>query len=99
MYNKKMKMCSSCQWPVGRDLLPTCLHVSCAASPHVSQNAMAVPAGAIMFEETLYQSSAGGTPFVDILREQGIVPGIKVDTGLQVSRHFRAPCLTGCKLC
>ena len=44
-----------------------------------------------MFEETLYQSSAGGTPFVDILREQGIVPGIKVDTGLQVSRLIKAP--------
>ena len=43
-----------------------------------------------MFEETLYQSSAAGTPFVDILREQGIVPGIKVDTGLQVSRHPHA---------
>ncbi len=38
--------------------------------------------GAIMFEETLYQASAGGKPFVDILREQGIMPGIKVDTGL-----------------
>ena len=38
-----------------------------------------------MFEETLYQSSAAGKPFVDILREQGIVPGIKVDTGLQVA--------------
>lgn len=39
--------------------------------------------GAIMFEETLYQSSADGTPFVDILAQQGIKPGIKVDTGLQ----------------
>ena len=37
-----------------------------------------------MFEETLYQSGAGGKPFVDTLREQGIMPGIKVDTGLQV---------------
>ena len=36
-----------------------------------------------MFEETLYQSSADGTPFVDILSQQGIKPGIKVDTGLQ----------------
>ena len=34
--------------------------------------------GAIMFEETLYQSTAAGKPFVDVLREQGIVPGIKV---------------------
>lgn len=36
-----------------------------------------------MFEETLYQNSADGKPFVDILTEQGIKPGIKVDTGLQ----------------
>lgn len=40
-------------------------------------------AGAILFEETLYQSSKDGKPFVDILSEQGIKPGIKVDTGLQ----------------
>jgi len=39
--------------------------------------------GAIMFEETLYQSSHDGVQFVDILKKQGIVPGIKVDTGLQ----------------
>ncbi len=39
----------------------------------------------IMFEETLYQSAADGRPFVDVLKAQGIVPGIKVDTGLQVS--------------
>mmetsp|Transcript_14837 Transcript_14837/g.21825 ORF Transcript_14837/g.21825 Transcript_14837/m.21825 type:complete len:408 (-) Transcript_14837:69-1292(-) len=38
--------------------------------------------GAIMFEETLYQKAADGTPFVDILKDQGIFPGIKVDTGL-----------------
>jgi len=41
--------------------------------------------GCIMFEETLYQSCADGKPFVNVLKEQGIVPGIKVDTGLQVS--------------
>merc|ERR1712100_643883 len=34
--------------------------------------------GAIMFEETLYQSSSEGKTFVDCLKEQGIVPGIKV---------------------
>eukprot|EP00179_Madagascaria_erythrocladioides_P006894 CAMPEP_0198323388 /NCGR_PEP_ID=MMETSP1450-20131203/11648_1 /TAXON_ID=753684 ORGANISM="Madagascaria erythrocladiodes, Strain CCMP3234" /NCGR_SAMPLE_ID=MMETSP1450 /ASSEMBLY_ACC=CAM_ASM_001115 /LENGTH=403 /DNA_ID=CAMNT_0044027083 /DNA_START=86 /DNA_END=1297 /DNA_ORIENTATION=- len=38
--------------------------------------------GAIMFEETLYQSTADGKQFVDVLKDQGIVPGIKVDTGL-----------------
>lgn len=40
--------------------------------------------GAILFEETLYQASDEGIPFVDVLKSQGIVPGIKVDTGLQV---------------
>eukprot|EP00178_Gracilaria_changii_P028203 TRINITY_DN974_c0_g1_i1.p2 TRINITY_DN974_c0_g1~~TRINITY_DN974_c0_g1_i1.p2 ORF type:complete len:358 (-),score=95.96 TRINITY_DN974_c0_g1_i1:381-1454(-) len=38
--------------------------------------------GAILFEETLYQNSAQGKPFVDCLREIGIIPGIKVDKGL-----------------
>ncbi|GIL50637.1 hypothetical protein Vafri_6767, partial [Volvox africanus] len=40
--------------------------------------------GAIMFEETLYQKARNGSQFVDILLAQGIYPGIKVDTGLQV---------------
>ena len=35
--------------------------------------------GAILFEETLYQSTVDGKKMVDILVEQGIVPGIKVD--------------------
>merc|ERR1719437_331231 len=39
--------------------------------------------GAILFEETLYQDSKEGKPFVDLLNENGIIPGIKVDTGLK----------------
>mmetsp|Transcript_482 Transcript_482/g.610 ORF Transcript_482/g.610 Transcript_482/m.610 type:complete len:393 (-) Transcript_482:236-1414(-) len=38
--------------------------------------------GAILYEETLFQSHANGTPFVDCLNEVGVIPGIKVDTGL-----------------
>jgi len=38
--------------------------------------------GAILFEETLYQSTKAGKKMVDVLGEQGIVPGIKVDKGL-----------------
>lgn len=38
--------------------------------------------GAILFEETLFQSSKEGKPFVDCLKEIGIIPGIKVDKGL-----------------
>lgn len=33
----------------------------------------------ILYEETLYQKTADGTPFVDILKKKGVVPGIKVD--------------------
>lgn len=42
-----------------------------------------------MFEETLYQSCADGKPFVDVLRDQGIMPGIKVDGGLEASHRGR----------
>ena len=38
--------------------------------------------GAILFEETLYQSTVDGEKIVDVLKEQTIVPGIKVDKGL-----------------
>ncbi|KAM6554738.1 hypothetical protein CsatB_015500 [Cannabis sativa] len=38
--------------------------------------------GAILFEETLYQSTVDGKKMVDVLKEQDIVPGIKVDKGL-----------------
>ncbi len=37
--------------------------------------------GVILFEETLYQKAADGTPFVDLIRKAGAVPGIKVDMG------------------
>lgn len=40
--------------------------------------------GAILFEETLYQSDSNGKKFVDVLNEQNIIPGIKVD---KVSRQ------------
>ena len=38
--------------------------------------------GAILFEETLYQSTADGKKMVDVLVKQNILPGIKVDKGL-----------------
>ncbi|VAI90181.1 unnamed protein product [Triticum turgidum subsp. durum] len=37
--------------------------------------------GVILFEETLYQTAADGTPFVDILKAGNVIPGIKVDKG------------------
>jgi fructose-bisphosphate aldolase class I len=38
--------------------------------------------GVILFEETLYQKTADGKPFVDLLKENGVLPGIKVDKGV-----------------
>jgi fructose-bisphosphate aldolase class I len=37
--------------------------------------------GVILFDETIRQATAEGTPFPDLLTTQGILPGIKVDTG------------------
>ena len=37
--------------------------------------------GAILFDETIRQSSDDGTPFPKLLTGKGIIPGIKVDTG------------------
>ena len=39
--------------------------------------------GAILYEETLYQKHVDGDSMVDKLTKQGIIPGIKVDTGLK----------------
>ncbi|MBA2383762.1 MAG: fructose-bisphosphate aldolase, partial [Actinobacteria bacterium] len=37
--------------------------------------------GVILYDETIRQSSADGTPFAELLAGRGIIPGIKVDTG------------------
>jgi fructose-bisphosphate aldolase, class I len=38
--------------------------------------------GVIMYEETLYQKTAAGVTFAELLLSRGILPGIKIDTGL-----------------
>jgi len=38
--------------------------------------------GVILYEETLHQKCEDGTPFVEVLRRNGVIPGIKVDKGL-----------------
>jgi fructose-bisphosphate aldolase class I len=37
--------------------------------------------GVILYDETIRQSSADGTPFPELLASKGIIPGIKVDKG------------------
>jgi fructose-bisphosphate aldolase, class I len=37
--------------------------------------------GAILFDETIRQETKDGRPFIKVLTDAGIIPGIKVDTG------------------
>jgi fructose-bisphosphate aldolase class I len=37
--------------------------------------------GVILYDETIRQKAADGTPLVELLEKQGIIPGIKVDLG------------------
>lgn len=48
------------------------------ADPSLSNNI----SGVILFDETFRHSTSDGKPFVKLLQEQGIIPGIKVDTGI-----------------
>src|SRR3954453_2463472 len=52
-----------------RDLLFT----TEGAADHIS--------GVILYDETIRQSAADGTPFPKLLESQGVIPGIKVDIG------------------
>ncbi len=37
--------------------------------------------GVILFDETIRQKDSNGTPFPEVLKKKGIIPGIKVDKG------------------
>jgi len=39
--------------------------------------------GVILFDETIRQKTSNGTSFVEILEQKGVLPGIKVDQGLE----------------
>src|SRR5262245_6243264 len=44
--------------------------------------------GVILFDETIRQKTVDGTPFVEVLLEQEIIPGIKVDKGAKPLARF-----------
>ena len=44
--------------------------------------------GVILFDETLRQKSDDGTPFAELLRKAGSIPGIKVDAGAKALAKF-----------
>lgn len=39
--------------------------------------------GVILFDETIHQSTKNGTPFIEVLLDAGVIPGIKLDAGAQ----------------
>ena len=51
----------------------TLLFTAPGAGQHIS--------GVILFDETIRQNAADGTPMVEIIQDAGIMPGIKVDKG------------------
>ncbi len=50
--------------------------------------------GAILFDETLRQSTSDGVPFPTLLKKAGIIPGIKVDKGPQPLAGFPGDVVT-----
>ncbi|KAL0306216.1 UNVERIFIED_CONTAM: Fructose-bisphosphate aldolase, cytoplasmic isozyme 1 [Sesamum radiatum] len=46
-----------------------------------SPSSLSYLSGVILFEETLYQKTSDGKPFVEVLQENNVIPGIKVDKG------------------
>lgn len=50
--------------------------------------------GVILYEETLFQKAADGTPFVEIIKAAGAVPGIKVDKGAKPQTFFPGETVT-----
>ena len=49
-----------------------------------AKDAMAYVSGVILYDETIWQDAADGTPLVKIIADAGAVPGIKVDEGTEM---------------
>ena len=50
--------------------------------------------GAILYDETLRQSTKAGVPFTKVMMDNGILPGIKVDTGAKALAGFPGEMVT-----
>lgn len=50
--------------------------------------------GAILFDETIRQSTRDGKPFTQVMRDAGIIPGIKVDKGTHALAGFPGEVVT-----
>ena len=50
--------------------------------------------GVILYEETLFQKAADGTPLAELIKAAGSIPGIKVDTGAKPQTFFPGETIT-----
>ncbi len=50
--------------------------------------------GVILYDETIWQKAADGTPLVKIIEKAGAVPGIKVDEGTEVLANGKGDLIT-----
>lgn len=50
--------------------------------------------GVILFHDTLYEKASDGTLFIDLIKERGIIPGIKVDKGVKDLFGSEGECTT-----
>src|SRR6185369_7684209 len=57
-------------------------------------NAPQYISGVILYDETIRQKTKDGTPFPQYLQKLGIVPGIKVDTGVKPLAGFPSETIT-----
>ena len=59
-----------------------------------AQGAAASVSGVILYDETIRQRTKDGTPFPQYLTQQGMLPGIKVDTGAKALAGFPGETIT-----
>jgi fructose-bisphosphate aldolase class I len=59
-----------------------------------ASEAMSHISGVILYDETIWQNAADGTPLVDLIKAAGALPGIKVDEGVQPLPGFPGETVT-----
>ena len=59
-----------------------------------SADAMKAISGVILYDETIFQGAADGTPFVELIEQAGAIPGIKVDEGAKPLPAFPGETIT-----
>ncbi|MGQ0533068.1 MAG: class I fructose-bisphosphate aldolase [Caulobacteraceae bacterium] len=59
-----------------------------------AKDAMGYISGVILYDETIWQDAKDGTPLVELIKQAGSIPGIKVDEGTRELHGARGDCVT-----